>query len=179
VDLSVAGVGEQAHPVGLRAVGGPHLAAVDHPVAAVAARRGLDRGDVRAGAHLGDAEAGDVLAADRGRKELAAQLVRAVAGEGRGRHRDLHADAHRHRAAVHAAELLGADHGVGEVETRAAEFHRLVDPQQARLAELGKQLVRRKDALALPLVDERVDLAVDQRLPGAAELFVLTSELHG
>ena len=33
-----AGVGEQAQPVGLRAVGDPHLAAVDHVVAAVPAR---------------------------------------------------------------------------------------------------------------------------------------------
>jgi hypothetical protein len=35
VRRSVAGVGEQAHPVGLRAVGGPHLAAIDDVVAAV------------------------------------------------------------------------------------------------------------------------------------------------
>ena len=46
VDLALAGVGEQAHPVGLRAVGRPHLAAVDHPVAADPAGIGLDRGDV-------------------------------------------------------------------------------------------------------------------------------------
>src|SRR5262249_59374652 len=51
-------VGEQADPVGLRAVRGPHLAAVDDVVRTVLAGRRLDRGDVGAGADLGYAEAG-------------------------------------------------------------------------------------------------------------------------
>ena len=59
---AVAGVGEQADPIGLRAVGRPHLAAVDDVVGAVVARVRLDRGDVGAGADFGDAEAGDVVA---------------------------------------------------------------------------------------------------------------------
>ena len=100
------GVGEQAHPVGLGAVGDPHLAAVDDVVVAVLARRGLDRGDVGAGADLGHADAGDVVAGDRGREELLAQLLGAEAGQRRRRHVGLHADRHRHAAAADVAERL-------------------------------------------------------------------------
>ena len=178
VGLAVAGVGQHAHPVGLRAVGRPHLAAVDHPVAADPAGIGLDRGDVGAGAGLRHAEAGDIVAADRRREELLAQLVAAVAGERRRRHRDLHAGRHRDRAAIHQAERFRADHGVGEIEPRAAELDRLVDAQQAGIAHLLEQLMGGKGAFLLPLVDMRIDLAVDQRLPGLAQRLVLGREFH-
>ena len=71
VRRAVGGVGKQAHPVGLRAVGGPHLAAIDDVIAAVLARGGLDRGDVGAGADLGDAEARHVIPSDRRRQKFA------------------------------------------------------------------------------------------------------------
>ena len=80
VDGAVAGVGEQAHPIGLRAVGRPHLAAVDDVVAAVFARGRFDRRDVGAGADFRDAEAGDVFTADRGTKEFLAHVIGAEAG---------------------------------------------------------------------------------------------------
>ena len=147
---TLAGVGQQAHPVGLRAVGGPHLAAVDHPVAADPPGRGLERGDVGARADFGDAEAGDVVAGDRGRQELAAQLVAAVAGERRRRHVGLHADRHRHRAAIDVAQLLGHHHGVGVVEAHAAEFDGLVDAEQAGIAQLLEHLVGGEDARPPP-----------------------------
>ena len=54
---AVAGVGEQADPVGLNAVGDPHLAAVDDVVVAIGAGAGLDRGDIRTGTRLGHADA--------------------------------------------------------------------------------------------------------------------------
>ena len=69
---ALAGVGEQAHPVGLQAVRDPHLGAVDDVVAAVLPRGRLDRRDVGARAGLGDADAGDHVAGDRRREELAA-----------------------------------------------------------------------------------------------------------
>ena len=71
VRRAVAGVGQQAAPVGLHAVGDPHLAAVDDVVAAIAARRGLHRRHVAAAAGLADAQAGDHVAGDRRRQELA------------------------------------------------------------------------------------------------------------
>ena len=53
---AVAGIGEQADPVGLDAVGDPHLAAIDDVIVAVGAGIGLDRCNVRSGARLGQAE---------------------------------------------------------------------------------------------------------------------------
>jgi hypothetical protein len=57
-----AGIGKKTNPVGLGAVGYPHLAAVDHIVIAVRPSVGADRGDIRAGTGFGYAEASDVLA---------------------------------------------------------------------------------------------------------------------
>src|SRR6266545_3929767 len=176
--VPMATKGEQAHPVGLRAVGGPHLAAVDHPVAADAAGRGLDRGDIGACAGLRDAQAGDVIAADRGRQELPAQLVAAVAGQCRRRHGDLHAGCHGDRAPVHQAQRFRADHGVGEVEPRAAVLDGLVDAQEAGIAHLLEQRVSGEGAFLLPFVDVGIDLAIDQRLPGLAQGLVLGREFH-
>src|SRR5208282_4112903 len=43
---TVAGIGEQAHPIRLGAIGDPHLAAIDNEVVAVRSRIGSDLGDV-------------------------------------------------------------------------------------------------------------------------------------
>ncbi len=106
----VARAREQAEPVGLRAVGDPHLAAVDDPVVAVAHGAGADAGDVAAGVGLGHRDGADHLAAERRLEVGLLQLVAAEAGErGRG-HGDLHGDRHRHAGAVGATELLGEHH---------------------------------------------------------------------
>ena len=97
----VAGIGEQAHPIGLSAVRDPHLAAIDHVIVAVRSRGGLDLGDVRAGPGFGHADAGDHVARNRGREKLAAQGVRAEPGERRRRHIGMDSDRHRNGAAVH------------------------------------------------------------------------------
>jgi hypothetical protein len=178
VDRALASVGQKAHPVGLGAVGRPHLAAVDQPVAADAPGRGLERGDVGPGADFGDAEAGHVVAGDRRGEELLAQVVAAVAGEGGCRHVGLHADRHRHRAAIDVAQLLGHHHGVGVVEAHAAVFRGLVDAEQAGVAQLLEDFVRREDAVLLPLVDVRIDVLVDDGAQGAADLGVFRGELH-
>jgi hypothetical protein len=174
----VVGAGQQAHPVGLGAVGRPHLAAVDYPVAADPAGGRLDRGDVGTRSGLRDAKTGHVVAGDRGDEEFLPQLVAAVAGEGGRRHRDLHAGGHRDRAAVYPTQRVGADHGVGEVEARAAELDGLVDAEKTGIAHLLEQLMGRKLALFLPLVDMGIDLAIDQRLPGLAQRLMLGGELH-
>ena len=103
---AVAGIGEQAHPVGLGAVGDPHLAAIDDVIVAIGSRIRFDLGDVGARARLRDADAGDRLAGDRRGKELAAQSVRAVAGERRRGHVGLHPDRRRNRAAADRAKFL-------------------------------------------------------------------------
>ena len=178
VDWPSPRIGQQAHPVGLRAVGRPHLAAVDHIVAADAARGRLERRDIGTGTDFRDAEAGHVVTRNRRRQELAPQLVAAVAGEGGRRHVGLHADRHRHRAALDGAQLLRHDHGVGVVEPHAAILDRLVDAEQACVAEPLEHFVRGKDSVFLPLRDVRVDILVDDCPQGAADLGMFLGELH-
>ena len=59
----VGGAGEQAQPVGLRAVGDVELRAVDDPLVAVADGPGAQAGHVGAGVGLGDGDGGHHLAA--------------------------------------------------------------------------------------------------------------------
>ena len=76
------------------------------------------------------------------------------------------------------AQLLSHHHGVGIVEPHAAVFDWLVDAEQAGIAQLLEDLVGGKDAVLLPLVDVRIDVLVDDRPQGAADLVVLLGELH-
>ncbi len=135
-------------------------------------------GDVRTGARLGDADAGDLLARDRGSEELRAQLVGAEAGErGRG-HVGLHADGHRHAPAARVAERLGHHHRVAVVEGRAAIAFRPGEPEQAELAEPAEHFVRREDPGFLPFVHVRVQFLLDEALDGAAQFLVFLGQLH-
>ena len=77
------------------------------------------------------------------------------------------------------AQLLGHHHGVGIVEAHAAEFDRLVDAEQAGIAQLLEHLVGGEDAVLLPLVDMRIDVLVDDGAQRAADLGVFLGELHG
>jgi hypothetical protein len=178
VHRAVAGIGEQAAPVGLQAVGDPHLAAVDDVVAAVLARGGLQRRDVGAAAGLAHRDAAHHVAGDRRHEELAAQLVGAEARE-RGRaHVGVHADGHRHAAAAAVAEGLGHHHRVAEVQAGAAELLGILQPQQSEVAELLEHFVRRVLLVGLPLRHERVQLLLDELLDGVGEGAVLGGELH-
>ena len=149
--LAVAGVGEQADPVGLHAVGDPHLAAIDDVIVAVGARIGLDRGDIGAGARLGDADAGHRIARDRGRQKFAAHLVRAKPRQRRRRHIGLHPDRHRHAAACDGAEFFGHHQRVAVIEALPAEFDGLVEAEEAEVAELLEQLMRRENVGSSPI----------------------------
>ena len=104
---TLRGIGQQADPVGLRAVGGPHLAAIDDVIVAILAGNGPDRCHIRSGTNFGDAKAGHILATDRGLKKLALDLVRAVLGKCRRGHIGLHADRHRDSAAADVRQRLG------------------------------------------------------------------------
>ena len=107
----VGGAGQQAEPVGLGAVRDVELGAVDDPLVAVAHGPGADAGDVAAGVGLGDRDGGHDLAPD-GRREIPLlQLVRAVAGQRRRRHRHLDGHGHRDAAAADPAHLLAGDRG--------------------------------------------------------------------
>ena len=178
MDLVVAGIGEQADPVGLHAVGDPHLAAIDDVVVAVGARIGLDRGDVGARARLRDPDAGDRVARNRGCKKLAPHLVRAEPRQRRRRHVGLHPDRHRHAAACDGAEFFGHHQRVAVIEPLAAELDRLVEAEKAEIAELLEQLMRGEDVGLLPFVDKRIDLGRDEFLQGAAGFVVVGGEEH-
>ena len=64
------------------------------------------------------------------------------------------------------------------VASTALILDRLVDTQQARIAHLLEELVGGELAFLLPLVDMRIDLAIDQGLPGLAQRLVLRGEFH-
>jgi hypothetical protein len=178
MDLIVAGIGEQADPVGLDAVGDPHLAAIDDVIVAVGTRLGLDRGDVRSRARLGDANASDRIARNRRLQKLAAYLIGAETRQRGRRHVGLHPDRHRHAAAFDRAELLGHHQRIGVIEPLAAELDRLVEAEKAEIAELLEQLVGGEDVVLLPFIDEGIDLCGDEFLQGAAGFVVVGGEEH-
>ena len=176
--LAIAGVGQKADPVGLGAVGDPHLAAVDDIVVAVGACGGLDGGDVRARAGFRHADTRHHIAGDRGREKLAAQRIRAEPRQRRRRHVGLHADRHRDAACADRPELLGHHHAPADVEALPAIFHRLGEAEEAEIAELLEHLVGGIDPRLLPGVDMRIDLGLDQAVENPARLVVLGSEQH-
>ena len=138
----------------------------------------LDRGDVGAGARLGDADAGHRVARNRGREKLAAHFIRAEPRQRGRRHIGLHPDRHRHAAAGDGAELFGHHQRVGVIEPLAAEFDRLVEAEKAEIAELLEQLMRGEDVVLLPFIDERIDFGGDELLQDAAGFVVVGGEEH-
>jgi hypothetical protein len=174
----VAGVGEQADPVGLDAVGDPHLAAVDDVIVAIGARMGFDRRHVRSGARLGDTDARHRIARYRRGQEFAANFVGSEPRQRRRRHVGLHADRHRHAAAADRAKLLGHHQRVAVIQPLAAKFHRLVEAEKSEVAEFLEQLMGREDVGLLPFIDERIDLGRDEFLQGAAGFVVVSSKEH-
>ncbi len=92
------GLGDEHDHVGAVAVGDVGLGAVDDVLVAVAHRARLDAGDVGAGVGLGDAEAEDLLAGDRGDDPLLLLLLGAEREDRRHRHVGVDRDAHRQAA---------------------------------------------------------------------------------
>src|SRR5262245_5969068 len=138
------GLQREAHEVGVRAVGDERLRAVDDVVLALAARRCLDRLQVRARPRLGHRDRGDALAASEARQPLALLFLGAVgedvvrdgaldpAAEVHARAREL-LQHHRlvREAAAAAAVLLGE---VGEQDPRTPRARPRAAVGTARLA---------------------------------------------
>ncbi len=179
VGRAFTGVDQHAHPVGLQAVGDPHLLAGDDVVVAVLACNALDGRHVAAGARLGHADAAHHVAGNRRGQELAAQLVAAEARQCGRAHVGLHADGHGHAATVDMAQPLGHGHGVGIVETGAAEGFRFGQSEQAQVAELLENLMSGENFGGLPLIDVGVDLRVDETLEGFLDFEVFVGVVHG
>jgi hypothetical protein len=179
VNGPVARVHQHAHPVGLQAVGDPHLLTGDHIVVTVLAGHTLDARHVAARRGLAHADAAHHVASNGRHQKLPAQLVAAKARQRRGAHVGLHTDGHRHATTFDVAQRLGHRHGIGIVEARAAKGLRLGEAQQTQVAKLLEHLMGGKDLGGFPFIDVGVDLGVDEALEGLLDLEVFVGELHG
>ena len=178
VNLPLAGVGEQAAPVGLHAVGDPHFRAVYDVIVAIDFRPRLDCRDIRAATGFGYADATHQLTGDRWGEPFAFELIRPEAVECRCAHVRLNADGHRHAATGCRPKFFGHNHGIGEVEAETAANRIIFDAEQTELAEFAEHLVSGKLLGLFPFVDMRVDLRLDKSGDGLAQLPMLFRQLH-
>ena len=178
VRSGLAGVGEQAHPVGLQAVGDPHFFAVDDVVVTILLGEGAQRRHIAARARFAHSDAAHHVARNGRCEELAAQLIAAVFGERRGAHVGLHANRHGDAAARDFAQRFRHGDCVGVVKPRAAKLLGFGEAQQSQVAKTLEHLMRRKDPRLFPLIDKRVDLVMDVALQTALYFLMLVSPLH-
>ena len=147
------GAGHDDDQVGVDARGDERLGAVEDPVVAVAHRRGLDAGQVAAGAGLGHRDRADELAGD-----VAGQppLLLLVVGQVREvRADDVVLQAQPRGGRTELGELLDDDRVEPEVvDAAAAELLGQVEPDQPVFA-CGHVGFAVDEALALPLLDVR------------------------
>ena len=174
----VAGVGvglrHEHDEVGARAVGDERLRAVDDVVVAVAHRARADSGDVRAGAGLGDAERGDLLALDRRHQVGLLQVLGAELQDRRRRHVGVDGDAHREPAVVRLRHRLATHDRHEVVAALAAVLLGEVDAEEAELAHALEDPVR--EAVALPLLGVGRKLLPAEALDRLAQRLVLVGE---
>ena len=126
------GLRDEHDDVGAVAVGDVRLRAVDDVLVAVAHRARLDAGDVGAGVGLGDAEAEDLLALDRGHDPLLLLLLGAEREDRRHRHVGVDRDAHRQAAATARGRSPRRARATVVVAALAAVLLGLVEAEEAR-----------------------------------------------
>ncbi len=170
-------VGRRPHhgDVGHRAVGDPHLGAVEHPVITVAPRRGAHRRGIRSRVRLGEPEAADGAAGGHLGQPARLLLVAAVRPDREHRERALHGHEGA-QAAVAGLELLGRD-PVGGRRRSGAAVAVEVHAEQTELGDLRDQLAREgpgfevlRDHRQRPLADEGADGVADQALVVAEQV---------
>jgi hypothetical protein len=88
------------------------------------------------------------------------------------------AHAHGNAAAQAVAERLREQHLEAVVEPLAAHAFGLVDAQETEPSHLAEHLVRRPDAVLLPLRDVGVELFLDESLHRPVQLLVLVGKNH-
>ena len=111
------GAGQQHAQVGLLAVGGPDLLAVDDPLVAVAHRPGLEPGQVRSGRRFREQLAPRLPSGDDGPDVAVDLLLGPVGGDGRGRQQQ--AETVRCPEGAELRDGLGDPHPVVAVEAPA------------------------------------------------------------
>ena len=153
---------EAEDPVGVLRQRGPGLLAVDDVVVALAHRRGLEAGEVGAGAGLGEALAPPVVQRRHARQEALLLLLGAEGDHHRAAHR--HVEGQRLRHAV-VLQLLGVDVVLHRRPIRAAPF---LGPMRHGEA-LGVQDLVRLHHLLLGEVPVLAHLLADALRHGRAE----------
>ena len=168
------GLGDEHDEVGPVAVGDVGLGPVDHPLVAVAHGARLDAGHVGAGVGLGDAEAGDLLALDRGHEVGLLLLLGAEGEDRRRRHVGVDRDPHRQAAAVGVHDLL-AEHEVAVVVAALAAV--LLGEREAEQPELAHPLEHPVvEGVLLPLLRVGPELLEHEGADRLAQLLVLVGE---
>ncbi len=156
------------------AVGDVRLGPVDDVLVAVADGAGLDPGYVGAGVRFGDAEAEDLLAANRRRGPLLLLLFGAEREDRGHRHVGLHREAHGQASAVGVDDLLGEHEARVVVAALAAVRDGLIEAEKAELAHAGEHPVR--ESVLLPLLGVGLELLDDEAPDRLAQLLVLVGE---
>ncbi len=174
----VTGIDQHAHPVGLQAVGDPHLLTADDVVVAILARMALDRRHVAAGTRLADADTPDHVARNRRGQKLAPELVTAKTRQGRRAHVGLNANGHRNGAAMDVAQGLGHRNRIGKVQARATKGLWFGQAQQAQVAKLLEQRMGRKYLGLLPFVHVWIDFVVNETGQRLLDFQMFVGELH-
>ena len=165
----------QEAEVGPPAVRDEDLPAVDDPLVAVPAGRGLDGGHVGAGIGLGDPQAGDLLAAD-GRAQVPVLLLGAAEPlDRRGGHLGLHGHGHPNTGRPHPGHLLGQHDGVAPVAPLATDLRRVPKPEEPQVTHSLEHPVR-EVLVALPVEGVRSQLGLDERPHRFPKLVVLVGE---
>ncbi len=168
------GLRHEDDDVGAMTVRDVRLRAVDDVLVAVAYGARLDAGDVRAGIGLGDAQAEDLLAPDRGHDPLLLLLLGAEREDRRHRHVRVDGDAHRQAAGLRVRDLLGEHERRVVVAALSAVGLGLVEAEKAELAHAMEDRVRERRLL--PLVGVRRELLLRERADRLAQLLVLVGE---
>ena len=162
VRTGTAGAKHAHHDRGVAAVGAPLLATVQNVAVAVAARGRAKIGGIGADLGLGQRKARDAVA---GREQRKPAFPLAWASEAFDRRTDHRVNRERHRrAGVDAGEFLDRERVRDVAGARAAELLRNEDAHHSSLRELRIELSRKR-AVAVPLRDERRDLAA-RDVPG-------------
>ncbi len=151
-------VGDAPHhgDVGDRAVGDPHLAAVDHPIGAIASRPGFHRGGIGSDIRLGQSEAAEQFTRGHTGQPLLLLLLGSEVRDREHRQRSLDGD-HRPKAGVGGLQFCASQavmHGRCSAASVAVQVH----AEQAKCAELLCELADRKVADLEPLGDVRGDV---------------------
>src|SRR4029079_3006946 len=151
------------------------LRAVHDVFAVLAARKGLEPGDVRAAARLRDRKSPDLLALDSRHDPALLLLLGAELEDGRHRDGDVATDTGRDSARPAARHLLGEHSAVDAVAALAPVLLRVADAQEAELPHAREQLPWELAGL-LPPRHVRPDLARDERAQRLAQRLVLIGE---